>query len=156
MSKMKLILSILILGVFVIGTVLVCCIGMALFITLASDRVPTLVFLNHTGQDVTIIIDGSPFQVQQGKSIETPFIQQDYSFSVRTLKNEDWIYQWATLNETYYSFHDRIYLQIEPNGHLYVLRFQANSPVDQLPSQPVGFPLKPKSQSGQKNKEEGK
>ena len=150
MLNIKRILRMLALAALVIVAVFACCMGMILYVTIASDSVPDLVFVNHSGQDVLITIHGNSFQVQRDGSIETPFVGETPVFRITTSKNEDWIYEWAPLGGMDYRFHNRIYLQIEPDGQLYVLPIQVNSPLDHLPSQPVGYPLKPNGKARDK------
>jgi hypothetical protein len=149
MYKTKHIVIALVLATCIIAMMIIACMGAfplmsGVFVAFGQDKVPRLVFANHSGQDVTITIHSQSFAVQREGLIETPFVDQTYTIRIKTSKGEEWTYNWVPLDARGYLFQNRMYLQIDEDGAVYLLPIQIYSTVQNLPSQPTGFPLKPR------------
>jgi hypothetical protein len=142
--------SVLVIALATVGIGIVLVIFI-LGIQFMSDKLPNLLISNHSGQSVTIIIHGRSFHhIQPDSSVETPFVDETWTIAIVT-SAQTWSYKWFPLNEGGYLSSNRIILQIEPDGKLYVLPYWAIPPVDDLPPQPIGFPLIPTQMADRKN-----
>lgn len=107
-----------------------------IYIYFGADRVPNVVLLNNTGQSLTINWEGQTHALPSGNTLELP-PRQSWAFTIKTEKGERWSYELAPIDQKDF------YLQIEPDGSIYLLRVKPQESIPNLPPQPNRYPLHP-------------
>ena len=114
----------------------------SLSLVLGCTLKPYLVVWNNTGGPVTLKIEEQVRTLQAGASAQFRFPGNTMEFAIETASKQVWRYK-AKYPEKSYISKNRIYVQIEQNGDIYVRRPDSSGVVRNLPPQPTGFPLKP-------------
>jgi hypothetical protein len=106
------------------------------------DMPPTILIANHSGQHLTLLGEEYTNQIPSGVVVEAPWPTAKKIFRFQNDNDEEWIYKWIPVSSPYYQ-HRQYYIQIEPDKKLYALSSRVDSPVEDLPPQPAGYPLPP-------------
>ncbi len=132
---------------------------------LSSCQRPYAILLhNNSGENLTILIIDSEVEWQSGQTLRVTPSSRIADINVRDLDYEydqgGWVIVVQTSKATrkYVLSHPRLpeeylgnglggawerYFQLEPDGGLYIVKADTPFPVESLPSQPPGLPIKP-------------
>jgi hypothetical protein len=113
-----------------------------LYVYLAQDPGYREIFINHSGRKLTIIEGDRKIDLADGAMTEP--MSGQWVFRIETEKGETWEYKWAPIKSREYVIQRTFYCQVESDGSIYLLPFIANGPSEDLPSQPEGYPRRPR------------
>jgi len=118
--------SILLLAWFVVG----------------CTRIPSLVVWNNSSQVLTLDADGNLYHSQPNSAVEVRFPGNSMAISIKTSSNQVWRYT-VRYPEKRFIIQDKIFVQIEPAGLIYLLPGAVTNAVTEFPPQSAGFPIAP-------------
>ena len=141
-----------------VGLVSIClCAGLFFLLSffMGAPGPVAIVMANNTDEDVTVDINSTTYDLAKGKLIElTWFHDPKATISIhKKTSGLTWDFQWdfSRFSSGPYSsdpylihnlIHSRYYTQLEGNATLYLLPYKIDVPVDDLPAQPPGYPLR--------------
>jgi hypothetical protein len=123
-----------------------------LYVWIAKDPAQSLIFVNNAGIDIEISSTKQTANAAVGESVT---IQCQDAFEIRANANEKWMYRYVGVGSQNVVGGGRAYLQVEPDGRIYVLGAARSKPVAQLPNQPPGYPLVPRRDISPPREEKG-
>ena len=116
---------------------------------LASCRlIPKIVLYNHTGVDITVHQGNRNYPIANEKTLSFRFPGAYTNVMTITAADKMWTYSRLPYPPAEFCQplgHERIKVQIETDGMLYVLPHTNQFPLIELSGQPEGFPLKPET-----------
>jgi hypothetical protein len=137
----------------IVGIFSIClCAGLFfLLVFFMADKVPVAIFMaNNTDDDVTVYINGTAHNLTKGRLIELLWFH-DPKATISIHKKTSgliWDFRWDVsrfqgkpYSSDPYLIHSRYYTQLERDATLYLLPYEIDAPVDNLPAQPPGYPL---------------
>jgi hypothetical protein len=127
--------------------------GMAVFVLWTSAGCPPPVDLsvyNNTDARLEVVVKTKQIAIEPGELQQIHDIRGDFVL----LRNEhgQFCYKMAEIPLEYWKRtigHVDIYVQIEADGLIYLIKPDVSLPTTDLSSQPVGFPLVPSEEPGQ-------
>ena len=105
--------------------------------------IPELIFWNNTGGKLEINSDGKLHSIPNGSSEIVRFPGNTMKLSIRNVSGTVWHYAARYPSQAFILHHKRTFVQIQPDGSIYVLNPPAGGIVTNFPAQPPGFPLRP-------------
>lgn len=108
-----------------------------LYICFAADKAAEVIIVNNTGRNLVVTSGERKLLLPSGKSIG-PYAGVEWTFAIQPPQEHAWHYELAPIKQK------NFYLQIEPGGAIYLLPSPPQQPIQNLPPQPNGYPLRPK------------
>ena len=114
------------------------------YVWVAADRVASLVLINASGHELTYRAGRFSRPISPNARLTVPPSERTQVFDLDVAElGMTWHYQLRPLDLRKYQFRGQIYLQIVSDGKVYILPHETSSPLEDLPDQPVGYPLVP-------------
>lgn len=101
-----------------------------------------IVFINNSGKNLTLNSRGENHYLTNGLAIEIKWPGEDQLITIDTGLKKSWVYRVTIFNNPFVKDR-RAYMQIEPDGLIYIMPPGTLTPVKNIPPQPVNFPWKP-------------
>jgi hypothetical protein len=127
----------------IVVVILVDVAGFFVFTRWMPDRAVIPVIVNRSGHELTIIQGDEITHVPDGEMAESKHWWPGIRLEIE--QGEIWDYEPAPFKYQGYVFNYHFYCQVESDGSIYLLPFKADGPVERLPSQPEGYPLRPRT-----------
>jgi hypothetical protein len=117
-----------------------------LFIVFGADQVitdkTTIVMINHSGHHLSMQMDGARAELYTDRPCVIRYPASCNNVILRTNKKEIWTYGNIVPSERL-ALPQMTFFQVEPAGKIYLLSGSTNKPLQDLPSQPKGYPIEP-------------
>ncbi len=115
---------------------------------MVSCSVPIhLILYNNSNETITILSNGEYYKIESKISKEVPFPYKEQKLNL-TLTTNKWKYEIEfpprSFEKSNWEIYPKLYFQFESNGWIYILYPTNTFPATDFPSQPKGYPLKPK------------
>ena len=125
---------------FVLLVFLACAV---MYIEFGQDKPSFIIIVNNSGQELVLMEDDDSNVLPPFEATETTLHRME-AFFIKLPNDAIWQYNLSPIDIRTYRHQHRIYMQIQPDGKIYVLPYKTLRPVKELPSQPVGYPLAPR------------
>lgn len=98
--------------------------------------------INNTSSNLTIESDGVMYDAPTKKVTRIRWPGNTLSLHIKSGLGNSWDYKVKFFSNSY-AKNGKSYMQIEPDGAVYLLPIGTLTPMGKLPPQPTGYPLKP-------------
>ncbi|MCS7045187.1 MAG: hypothetical protein NZO58_02405 [Gemmataceae bacterium] len=126
------------------GIVFFCLLSPVIYIIFAPDIVAPRSIINNSGEQIIIEREGESLVVAHGEA-GTLLPKETLDFCIRRADGTRFNYRWQPFPWYDYIISNHIYLQLEPDFRVYLLREASKSIVHELPKQPEMWPLIPQN-----------
>jgi hypothetical protein len=114
------------------------------YVSVAADRGFSFVIVNHSGRPLQVTIGDHSYSLENGSLVEAA--PSSSRLITAEANGSTWQYRWEPVGREWVARTSRrklAYLQIEPDGSAFLVPAAVDRPIDNLPDQPPGYPLRP-------------
>jgi hypothetical protein len=113
------------------------------YVYFAADGVPSYVFINNTNRSLTLnfMVDSRAYTVASAQAVTVPPLS-DWSFTIDEGDGKQSRYKLAPVDRSHVS-KNTIYFQIQQDRSVYLVISPSETPIQNLPLQSEGYPLRP-------------